>query len=226
MFTSETWSARPSALVDQANADLCRFLGIDRWEYTTAEAAQLAPLHMGWNQGPPAVPGYWHTTLVGDRSLLIDDDILVFTRGPILVRISVHGGFGDEDGFGEEYILNLGRKVNAKLEPPSGSLTLQVSAISKHVQPHNNRRVEVEVSSNTAPVSYDFSIYRAKNASLPNDLGARVFTQVIQSPTGAYTFIWEASRTTAGRPTTDATNWSSPPPIRPGDRPPTAWASR
>ncbi|MBI3927906.1 MAG: hypothetical protein HY319_20360 [Armatimonadetes bacterium] len=74
---------------------------------------------------------------------------------------------------------------------PREALAIRATVASKHVQPHIGRRVEVQVESSAAPMTYDFSIFRVAQRPLPGQLGDLVFQQVVQSPTGTHTFTWD-----------------------------------
>lgn len=112
----------------------------------------------------------------------------------VTIRVPTHGyREGDAQG------LTTVTRTFVVQSGGGGPLELDTRVVSKHVQPHNKGLAEVEISSSVTPVTYEFSIYRVANRSLPGELGDLVFAQTVQSADGVHNFIWNGFKSDGQR---------------------------
>ncbi len=112
--------------------------------------------------------------------------------GPHTLSLVVPLSF-DDSGAGTTTALRT-----FQVEGPSKPISLNLTLHSKHVMPHRNQRVELEVTP-SGPANLVFTLYRVANRNLPNDLGEPVYSQTATGVSSSFTFTWEG-QTTTGEP--------------------------
>lgn len=102
--------------------------------------------------------------------------------GPHTLSLTVPVSFDESGTWTTTAARNF--QVEGVVEP----LTLQVAVDSKHVKPHKNENVVLNVTpSNSARLG--FSVYRVANRNLPNELGDLVYSLETDAVT-QYEFVW------------------------------------
>ncbi len=116
----------------------------------------------------------------------------------LLLSLDDHRGSGLDDSAYYLFKANLEFFLHHLDTEPGPPITLNLTLKSKHVMPHRNERVELEVTPSTR-ADLTFTLYRVANRSLPNDLGEAVFVSTATGVESGYLFIWEG-QTTTGEP--------------------------
>ena len=80
---------------------------------------------------------------------------------------------------------------------PAGEFLVQVAALSKHVKPHKNEQVKIEVTPSSR-ANLEFSVFRVADRKLPNSLGNKVFSQTVTRVPGVFVFIWNGQTSDGG----------------------------